>query len=204
MLSIIEKGREGFLEFMMGDNDAYSLASPEAQEQLVKSWNDLWDKVEDITKSHKEEMQAIMGGGYDGFLKFMTENSDAYNDMADTEKQKTVQEWVDLWREMEGNQKDYTDQINDYMSQGHDAFIELMKESTEAYKVATDEEKRVMVEGWEDSWKKANGITKSYEDEANAIIAQGQEAIIATLTTYTTAYQNVGALQSDAYIDEWK
>jgi hypothetical protein len=89
------------------------------------------------------------------------------------------------------------------MQEGYDAFLEYMMQNSEAFKNATAEEKLSMINSWKEMWDDMNTKTKDYEDEANTIIAQGQQAIIDTLTEYTENYAEVGRLQSQKYVDEW-
>lgn len=48
------------------------------------------------------------------------------------------------------------------------------------------------------------GVTRTYWDEVEDIIAQGDDAIIEFLKQHTADYQEAGELQAQAYVDEWK
>lgn len=197
-------GYEGYIEELKKRSTSYATGSDEEKAQLLQEWTDVWEQMHGITKTYWDKVNEVIDGGLDNFLDFMKENNLDYAKASDAEKATSVIGWTDMWREMEGSSKDYRDEIAAVMAQGHDAYIGYMTSMSKEYADATEEEKQTMLKSYEDMWNQMTGKQKSYEDEANAIIAQGQEAIISTLTEYTEKYQNVGELQSQAYIDGWK
>ncbi|MBR6077526.1 MAG: hypothetical protein IKP63_04150 [Paludibacteraceae bacterium] len=197
-------GYDAYIEELKRRSTSYATGSDGEKAQMLKEWTDIWDQMHGITQTYWEKVNEVIGGGLDNFIEFMKENNAEYAKASDSDKASTVMGWTDMWREMEGSSKDYRDEVAAVMAQGHDAYIGYMTSMSKEYADATEEEKKTMLKSYEDMWDQMTGKQKSYEDEANAIIAQGQEAIISTLTEYTTKYQDVGKLQSEAYIDEWK
>jgi len=197
-------GYDAYIEELKRRSTSYATGSDGEKAQMLKEWTDIWDQMHGITQTYWEKVNEVIDGGLDNFIEFMKENNAEYAKASDSDKASTVMGWTDMWREMEGSSKDYRDEVAAVMAQGHDAYIGYMTSMSKEYADATEEEKKTMLKSYEDMWDQMTGKQKSYEDEANAIIAQGQEAIISTLTEYTTKYQDVGKLQSEAYIDEWK
>ena len=201
--AVLNGSREEILEWLKENDLEYAKATEAEQQKMVQDWEDMLNEMYGITETHWEKVREVMESGMDGFLEFMEKNNSEYAQMSDTEKEITRQGWVDTWNEMTGEVEDHRDEVGAIMAQGYDAFLSYMMQNSEAFKQATAEEKLSMINSWKAMWDEMNGVTKSYEDEANSIIAQGQEAIIATLTDYTENYANVGEMQSEAYVNSW-
>lgn len=69
--------------------------------------------------------------------------------------------------EMLSDANNFTDDLNATMGGSFDEFLEWMKANNEAYKLATDEAKQVMEQGWEDTWKKMKDELDSYWSEVD-------------------------------------
>lgn len=79
----------------------------------------------------------------------------------------------------------------------------LMANHTE-YETATDTTRQNMVIGWQEMLDDMRGYTRVYWDEVEAIIAQGDDAIIAFLMEHSEDYRTAGKLQAEAYVDQWR
>ena len=201
--AVLSGSREQIMQWLK-DNDAeYAKATEAEQQKMVQDWEDMLNEMYGVTENHWDKVKEVMESGIEGFLDFMEQNNTEYAEMSDTEKEITRQGWVDTWNEMTGEIEDNRDEVSAIMEQGYDAFLSYMMQNSAAFKEATAEEKLSMINSWKQMWNDMNGITKSYEDEANSIIAQGQKAIIDTLTEYTQNYANVGEMQSEAYVESW-
>lgn len=201
--AVLSGSREEILEWLKANDLEYAKASDAQKQQMVQDWEDALNEMYGITETHWDQVKEVMESGLEGFLDFMERNNTEYAEMSDTEKEITKQGWIDTWNEMTGEVEDHREEVASIMQEGYDAFLEYMMQNSEAFKTATAEEKLSMVNSWKEMWNDMNTTTKNYEDEANAIIAKGQQAIIATLTEYTENYAEVGRLQSEKYVDEW-
>lgn len=201
--SILQQPRDEILEWLKKNDEEYAQASDTRREKMVKDWNTALDEMYGTTKTRWDEINAIMSQGLDGFLEYMEEYNTEYANMSEAEKERTALGWAETWREMTGEVEDHNAEMEAVIAQGHDAYIEYLKANSETYKTATAATQQSMLQTWEDSWDKMNGVTNKYEDEAHSIIAQGQEAIIATLTGYTDDYRKIGEAQSSEYVGAW-
>ncbi len=61
-----------------------------------------------------------------------------------------------------------------------------------------------MRRGWQEMLDDMRGNTKTYWDEVERIIAQGDEAIIRFLQEHSADYKEAGKLQAEAYVEEWR
>ena len=57
---------------------------------------------------------------------------------------------------------------------------------------------------WTDTLAQRKGETKTYWEEVEALIEEGDEAIIQFLKDNSADYQKAGKLQQEAYVAEWK
>ena len=77
-------------------------------------------------------------------------------------------------------------------------------ENHEDYEKSTDATRENMRIGWQEMLDDMRGRTQTYWDEVDEIISRGDDAIIEFLKQHTADYQEAGALQAQAYVDEWK
>ena len=82
--------------------------------------------------------------------------------------------------------------------------INWLKENDEAYRESSENTQLAMVTGWEETYNEMKGILKTYWDEVEEIIAQGDDYIIEFLKNNSAEYAKAGKLQAEAYVDEWK
>lgn len=82
--------------------------------------------------------------------------------------------------------------------------IEWLKANDEEYARSTENTQATMVTGWQDTLDIMHDVIKTYWDEVEFIISQGEDYIINFLMENSEDYRNAGKLQAEAYVDEWK
>lgn len=82
--------------------------------------------------------------------------------------------------------------------------IEWLKANDEEYARSTENTQATMVTGWQDTLDVMHDVIKTYWDEVEFIISQGEDYIINFLMENSEDYRNAGKLQAEAYVDEWK
>lgn len=119
------------------------------------------------------------------------------------------------------NIEDYVEYINNYYDDLFEHPKKLVEEMKEIIK-GTDEEilewlqanednwgdyseahKQQQIEDWQEMLMQMRGLEETYWEEAQAIIEQGDDAIIAFLKENSADYRQAGKLQAEAYVDEW-
>lgn len=82
--------------------------------------------------------------------------------------------------------------------------IDWLTKNHEEYEMATDAMRQNTVNGWQEMLDDMRGFTRTYWDEVEMIIAQGDEAIIQFLMQHSEDYRTAGRLQAEAYVDQWR
>jgi len=82
--------------------------------------------------------------------------------------------------------------------------IEWLKTNEEEYARSTENTQAKMVSGWQDTLDAMRGLIKTYWDEVEQIVSQGDEYIIEFLKANSKDYREAGKLQAEAYVDQWK
>lgn len=90
------------------------------------------------------------------------------------------------------------------VEQTDDQIIAWLKENSEEYKNSSERVQEDMVRTWQSTLHDMRGHIVTYWDEVENIIAQGDEAIIQFLMDNSADYRAAGALQAQAYVDEWQ
>lgn len=81
--------------------------------------------------------------------------------------------------------------------------IAWLQENSDEYAEATAAAQQAMVNSWQDLIMDMHGEIKTYWDEVEEIIADGDEAIIQFLVENSADYKSAGKLQAQAYVEEW-
>lgn len=206
MSDVMSGGLPAFLELMMGTS-SYKNAQASEQESMVKSWEDAWKAMNGITEDYEDEAEQIIAQGHDAFIAHMINNSAAYKNAIDEDRQAMVKGWEDAWDAMNGVTKDYESKVQEVLNGGHDAFIAYMKENNAAYRTAMEEDKAVMQKSWEDAWDAMNGVSKDYETKVQEILSGGHDAFIAYMiannAAYQTAMEDDRAAMQKSWEDAW-
>lgn len=182
----------------------YQTATAERRMQLEAEWQEMLDEMHGKTETYAEEVAEVLNKPREEILQWLMDNDEEYAHASDAQKQELVDGWNETLDGMYGTSQDHWDQVNAIMAGGLESFLNFMRTNDEEYAKMSAEQKQKTEQEWTDMWNQMIGKQKSYEEEANAIIAQGQDAIIDLLGEYTSKYQNVGAQQSQAYLDEWR
>ena len=82
--------------------------------------------------------------------------------------------------------------------------IEWLKANDEEYAKSTENTQLMMVQSWQATMDDIHDIIKTYWEEVEYIITQGDEYIIEFLKDNSEEYRKAGKLQAEAYVDEWK
>ena len=84
-----------------------------------------------------------------------------------------------------------------------DEIMEWLKTNSEEYANKTEATQQDMVSKWQKMIDDMRGAIETYWDEVEAIIEQGDDAIIEFLKENSADYKEAGKLQAEAYVDEW-
>ena len=85
-----------------------------------------------------------------------------------------------------------------------DEIIAFLKANDEEYQNSSENTRTMLVEGWNETYEQMRGIIKTYWDEVEYIVSQGEDYIIEFLMNNSADYAKAGKLQAEAYVDEWK
>lgn len=82
--------------------------------------------------------------------------------------------------------------------------LTFLKENDDEYQNSSENTRTMLVTGWTETYNEMRGIIKTYWEEVEWIIAQGEDYIIEFLKNNSADYAKAGKLQAEAYVDEWK
>ena len=82
--------------------------------------------------------------------------------------------------------------------------LTFLKENDDEYQNSSENTRTMLVTGWTETYNEMRGIIKTYWDEVEYIISQGEDYIIEFLKNNSADYAKAGKLQAEAYVDEWK
>ena len=95
-------------------------------------------------------------------------------------------------------------EMKDIMMMTDAEIIDWLKTNDEEYARSTENTQATMVTSWQDTLDTMHDVIKTYWDEVEFIISQGEDYIINFLMENSEDYRNAGKLQAEAYVDEWK
>ena len=110
----------------------------------------------------------------------------------------------DYYEDLFAHPKKLIDEMKEIISMSDAEIIEWLKANEEEYEKSTENTRGKMVTGWQATLDEMHGIIKTYWDEVEAIIEQGDDAIIEFLKENSDDYRTAGKLQAEAYVEEWK
>ena len=96
------------------------------------------------------------------------------------------------------------EEMRDVLSMTDEEILDWLIRNDEEYATATEARRKQMTESWQDTIDDMRGTVKTYWDEVEEIIAQGDDYIIEFLKEHSAEYQKAGKLQAEKYVDEWK
>lgn len=128
-----EESYNKILEFMSKENEAFVKSLPDAQQQMIQSWEDTWKKANDIIDSNYAEIkenlgifnedgslmsydEIINGNFKDQYIEWMKENDRTYRSYFETGDQNSMKIMEKTWSDYFDN---FLDSIKD------DAVIEI-------------------------------------------------------------------------------
>ena len=108
------------------------------------------------------------------------------------------------YEEMLSNPRKLIEELHELMNSTDEEIMAWLTENHEEYQTATDATREEMRRGWQEMLDDMRGHTRTYWDEVEDIIKQGDEAIIEFLKQNSADYKEASKLQAQAYVDEWK
>lgn len=110
----------------------------------------------------------------------------------------------DYYEDLFKHPKKLIAEMKDIMSKSDEEIIAWLEANNEEFEASTAETQESMIKGWQDTLDAMRGKIKTYWDEVETIIAQGDDYIIQFLKDNKADYAEAGKLQAEAYVDEWK
>lgn len=108
------------------------------------------------------------------------------------------------YEELMANPRKLIEEMQDLLNQTDEEILSWLEANHADYQAATDATREEMRLGWQEMLDDMRGNTKTYWDEVESIIEQGDEAIIAFLKQNSADYREAGKLQAEAYEAEWE
>lgn len=108
------------------------------------------------------------------------------------------------YEDLLSNPRNFIEEVNSILSMTQEDIIEWLKANDEDYFNSLDSTRTQMESDWRETHDAMNGIIKTYWEEVENIVSQGDEAILQFLMEHRQDYQQAGKLQAEAYVDEWK
>ncbi len=140
-----------------------------------------WDLAEDEVEAQKKAIEEQIGS-IDDYIEYVEK----------------------YYEELLSNPRKLIEELQELMTQSDEEILNWLQQNHEDYETATDATREEMRLNWQEMLDDMHGRTQTYWDEVEAIIAQGDEAIIAFLQEHSADYKEAGRLQAEAYVDEWK
>lgn len=99
--------------------------------------------------------------------------------------------------------KKLIEEMQSIITQTDDYIMNWLKQNSEEYANVTIARQQDMANNWEQMLLDMHGALKLYWDEVENIISQGDDAIINFLINNSADFKKAGALQAQAYVDQW-
>ena len=109
----------------------------------------------------------------------------------------------DYYEELFKHPQKLIEEMKTIISQTDEEIMEWLKTNSEEYANKTEATQQDMVAKWQKMIDDMRGAIETYWDEVEAIIEQGDDAIIEFLKENSADYKEAGKLQAEAYVDEW-
>ena len=110
----------------------------------------------------------------------------------------------DYYEELLSNPRKLMEEMQALLAQSDEEIMARLIENHEDYEKATDATRESMRNGWQEMLDDMRGVTRTYWDEVEEIISQGDDTILQFLIDNVADYKEAGELQAQAYVDEWK
>ncbi len=154
----------------------------ELRKQISELREDIaWDLAEDEVEAQKKSIEQQIES-IDDYIEYVEE----------------------YYEELLNNPRKLMEEMQALLAQTDEEIMAWLIANHEDYDKATDATRESMRSGWQEMLDDMRGVTRTYWDEVEHIIAQGDDAIIDFLKQHSADYREAGALQAQAYVDEWK
>ncbi len=141
------------------------------------AWNLAEEEVEAQKKSIEEQIESI-----DDYIEYVEK----------------------YYEELLSNPRKLIEELQTLLTMTDEEIISWLEKNHSDYQTATDATRENMRRGWQEMLDDMRGRTRTYWDEVEYIISQGDEAIIEFLKQNSADYREAGYLQAQAYVDEWQ
>lgn len=95
------------------------------------------------------------------------------------------------------------EEMRNIITRTDDEILDWLKANSDEYAASTENTQAHMVDTWQNTLDEMHGKIKTYWEEVEAIISQGDEAIIKFLMENSEEYARAGKLEAEKYVDEW-
>ena len=154
----------------------------EIQQQIADLREDMaWDAAEEEVKAQQDSIDQQIES-LDEYLEYI---QNFYDDIFEHPEQLIAQ-------------------MNEIMSMTDEEIIAWLQENDENYLNSTTARRQQITEGWQTTLDTMRGTIRTYWDEVEEIIAQGDDYIIQFLMENSDEYRRAGRLQAEKFVEEWK
>ncbi len=101
------------------------------------------------------------------------------------------------------NPRNFIDQVDAILKMSQEDILTWLMQNSDDYKNATDATREDTVNGWTETLNEMNGVVETHWAEVQALINEGQDAVIAFLKENSADYREASKLQQEAYVDGW-
>jgi TP901 family phage tail tape measure protein len=102
------------------------------------------------------------------------------------------------------NPQQLIEEMREVMKGSNEEILEWLETNSTEFASSTAETQENMRIGWQATLDQMRGFTKTYWDEVEEIISQGDTAIIEFLKANSAEYRTAGKMQAEALVDEWQ
>lgn len=124
------------------------------------------------------------------------------------EQIRSLQDYIDYVKKHYEDLFKYPEQLiaemQHIMQMTDDEIMQWLQQNSEEYAMSSARTQENMRRTWETTLMDMRGQVRTYWDEVNWIMAQGQDYIINFMMQNSASYRQAGAMQAQAYVDEWR
>jgi len=95
------------------------------------------------------------------------------------------------------------EEMRNVMEQTDEEIVEWLKKNSDEFANVSENTQKKMLQDWQDGLDAMRGVIRTYWDEVEEIIAQGDDYIIKFLKENSAEYAAAGRLQAEKYVDAW-
>ena len=192
-------------------------------DDYMKRMQEYYDNLFKYPQKLIDEMQAVMQKANASMIEWLTANYTGFTQMTAAQQEEVVNKMYQMTHSTTENlmawlsanvvgfssmtidqQNRLAESVRAIAETANTEIIGWLQANNEDFKNSTDANKAQMQASWEETLMQMYGATKVHWDEVEAIIAQGDDAIINFLKENSQEYKNAGHLQAQAYVDAWR